>query len=152
VCGGTQCGELTSAYHLPEMASFTCQAEAGLLSSVCSWLSSLFQTLSFHPPFPEDAHTLFWSHKGICFIKWQRDAGGGDALRGPCRGILSEVSAVGQVYYEIKFICKDIGGALGKGIEADITCDTDSHSIAKANSHVVLLTYGRSCDVRTEHN
>ena len=33
--------------------------------------------------------------------------------------------------------------ALGKGIEADITCDTDSHSIAKANSHVVLLTYGR---------
>ena len=42
VCGETQCGELTPAYHLPEMASFTCQAEAGLLSSVYSWLSSLF--------------------------------------------------------------------------------------------------------------
>ena len=31
-------------------------------------------------------------------------------------------------------------------------CDTDSPSIAKANSHVVLLTYGRTCDVWTEHN
>ena len=36
VCGGTQCGELTPAYHLHEMASFTCQTEAGLLSSVWS--------------------------------------------------------------------------------------------------------------------
>ena len=37
VCvGGTQCGELTPAYHLHEMASFTCQTEAGMLSSVCS--------------------------------------------------------------------------------------------------------------------
>jgi hypothetical protein len=42
-------------------------------------------------------------------------------------------------YYEIKFIW-DIGGALEKGIEANMPCDTDSHSIAKANLHVVLLT------------
>ena len=65
VCVGTLCGELTPAYHLPEMASFTCQVEAGLLNSVCSWLSSLFQALYFSecfPPFPGDASTLFWSH------------------------------------------------------------------------------------------
>ena len=68
VCVGTLCGELTPAYHLPEMASFTCQAEAGLPSSVCYCLSCLFQALYFSecfPPFPGDAHTLFWSHKGI---------------------------------------------------------------------------------------
>lgn len=55
VCEGTQCRELTSAYHFTETAFFLCQVGASLPSSVCSSLSSLIHALYFSecfPPFP----------------------------------------------------------------------------------------------------